>query len=106
MPQENLPAAAGDIAKEYPEIWKSYSALGKSISNAGPLDSRSSRLVKLGLAIGSGSQGAVHSHTRRALEEGLSPAEIKHAALLAITTLGFPKAIAALSWIEDITDPH
>jgi alkylhydroperoxidase/carboxymuconolactone decarboxylase family protein YurZ len=62
-------------------------------------------LVKLALAIGGGSEGAVHSHARRALAEGLTRDEIKHAALLAITTLGFPQAIAALSWIEDITDP-
>lgn len=66
---------------------------------------RARRLVKLALAIGAGSEGAVHSHARRALAEGLTRDEIKHTALLAITTLGFPQAIAALSWIEDITDP-
>jgi len=80
---EKLPAAAGDVANTYPEVWKAYSALGKSASDAGPLDGRA----------------------RRALAEGLTRDEVKHAALLAITTLGFPRAIAALSWIEDITDP-
>ena len=102
---EKLPAAAGDVANTYPEVWKAYSALGKSASDAGPLDGRARRLVKLALAIGAGSEGAVHSHARRALAEGLTRDEVKHAALLAITTLGFPRAIAALSWIEDITDP-
>ncbi len=99
-----LPSAAGNVAQSYPEIWKAYADLGKSVSSAGPLTPKMRRLVKLGLAIGVGSEGAVHSHVRRALEEGLSKDEIKHATLLAITTIGFPKAIAALSWVEDITD--
>lgn len=29
--------------------------------------------------------------------------EIKQVAMLAIPTLGFPRAIASLTWIEDIT---
>lgn len=99
----SLPAAAGDVAQDYPELWKAYAALGESTAKAGPLDARDRRLVKLGLAIASGSEGAVHSHARRALEEGFSAEELKHAALLAVTTLGFPRAVAALSWIEDVT---
>lgn len=62
------------------------------------------RLVKLSLAIGAQSEGAVHSHVRRALEEDVSPEALEHAAILAIPTVGFPKAMAALSWIEDYTD--
>ncbi len=99
-----LPAAAGDLARKHPKVWKAYAALGEAVSEAGPLDARSRRLVKLALAIGAQSEGAVHSHARQALDEGLPADEIKHAALLAITTLGFPKAVAALSWIEDVTD--
>jgi alkylhydroperoxidase/carboxymuconolactone decarboxylase family protein YurZ len=36
------------------------------------------------------------------LAEGVSKAEIRHAILLSITTIGFPNAQAALSWAEDI----
>lgn len=99
-----LPAAAGDLAQQHPKVWKAYAALGEAVSEAGPLDARSRRLVKLALAIGAQSEGAVHSHARQALDEGLTAEEIRHAALLGVTTLGFPKAIAALSWIEDVTD--
>ncbi len=101
---EKLPAAAGNIAKSHPELWEAYRSLGEASSAAGPLGARDVRLVKLGLAIATGSEGAVHSHTRRALQEGLSADEIKHTALLAIPTIGFPHSIAALSWIMDITD--
>ena len=85
----------------HPKIWEVYNALAKECSTAGPLSERERRLVKLALAAGSGSEGAVHSHTRRALDEGLLPEDLRHVALLAIPTLGFPKALAALTWIED-----
>jgi alkylhydroperoxidase/carboxymuconolactone decarboxylase family protein YurZ len=61
------------------------------------------RLVKLALAVGALSEGAVHSHARRALDDGISGDELKQVALLAIPTLGFPQAVKALTWIEDIT---
>ena len=93
------------MAKAYPEVWNAYASLGKACSEAGPLDGRSARLVKLALAIGALSEGAVHSHTRRAIAEGLSKDELKHVALLAIPTLGFPQGVKVLTWIEDVTEP-
>lgn len=102
---ENLPSGAGEVAKAYPQVWKAYAALGKACSEAGPIEGRTARLVKLALAIGALSEGAVHSHARRALAEGLGPDELKQVALLAIPTLGFPQAVKGLTWIEDITDP-
>lgn len=103
-PSEDLPAAAGEFADEYPEVWDEYAGLGAAASNAGPLKDDTKRLVKLALAIGSQSEGAVHSHVRRGLEEGIDPDALKHAAILAIPTIGFPKAMAAITWIEDITE--
>lgn len=100
----DLPAAAGDIAEANPEIWTAFAALGKVCAEAGPLDGKAARLVKLALAIGAEAEGAVHSHTRRALAEGLSAEALKHVALLGIPTLGFPHAVKALTWIGDITD--
>jgi alkylhydroperoxidase/carboxymuconolactone decarboxylase family protein YurZ len=58
--------------------------------------------LKLAFAIGASSEGAVHSHARRAVEEGISPAELKHVAILAIPTIGFPQAVKGLTWIEDV----
>lgn len=97
-----LPKAAGKLAEKHPKIWEFYNALANECSTTGPLSERERRLVKLALAAGNGSEGAVHSHTRRALTEGLSPEDLRHVALLAIPTLGFPKAVAALTWIEDL----
>jgi alkylhydroperoxidase/carboxymuconolactone decarboxylase family protein YurZ len=101
---ENLPSGAGEVATAYPAVWEAYAALGKACAEAGPIDGRTARLVKLALAIGALSEGAVHSHTRRAIEEGLKPDELKQVALLAIPTLGFPQGVKVLTWIEDVTD--
>ena len=100
---QELPSAAGGIARRHPEIWEAYSALGKASAEAGPLDGATLRLVKLALAIGASLEGAVHSHARRALAEGLSADQLAHVALLAIPTLGFPQGVRALTWIEDVT---
>ncbi len=102
---DDLPSGAGDLARAYPAVWQAFAALGQATAEAGPLDARTRRLVKLALAIGAASEGAVHSHTRRAIDEGLSKQELKQVALLAIATLGLPQAVKGLTWIEDITDP-
>ncbi|MBX0322335.1 carboxymuconolactone decarboxylase family protein [Halomicroarcula sp. F13] len=101
---EDLPATPGQFAKENPAVWEAYSDLGEACSAAGPLDDETKRLVKLALAVGAQSEGAVHSHVRRGLDEGLTPEELQHVAALSIPTIGFPKAMAARSWIADLTE--
>lgn len=99
---DSMPGAAGALADAHPDIWKAYSALGRATAEAGPLTERERRLVKLALAIGAGSEGAVHSHTRRARSEGIEAAAVAQVALLAIGPLGLPRAVAAKTWIEDM----
>lgn len=76
-------------------------ALGEATRRAGPLDKRTCALVKLAIAVGALREGAVHSHTRRALQAGCTPDELRHVGLLAITTIGFPSTMASMSWVED-----
>ena len=99
-----LPSTPAWVVDNHPELWAAYSSLGEATATAGPLDARTRRLIKLALAIGVRSEGAVHSHTRRAIDEGVTVEELRHIALLAIPTMGFPQAMAALSWIADVTD--
>jgi 4-carboxymuconolactone decarboxylase len=102
-PDVDLPPMPELIAKEHPEVWAALQELGAALSQAGPLDGRTKRLVRLAFAIGANSHGAVHSHARRGLAEGLSTAELEHVALLAATTLGWPHAVKGLTWIRDVT---
>jgi alkylhydroperoxidase/carboxymuconolactone decarboxylase family protein YurZ len=97
-----LPGRFVKFQKDYPEVYQAYDALGAATAAAGPLDGKTRALVKLGIAVGGQMEGAVHSHTRRAVEAGCSAEEIRHVVLLATTTLGFPTMMKALSWVEDI----
>jgi alkylhydroperoxidase/carboxymuconolactone decarboxylase family protein YurZ len=90
-----------EFAAEYPQVWEAYNRLGKASAGAGPLDEKTQRLLKLGIAIGSQRQGAVNSHTRRALAAGCTPEELIHAGILAIATIGWPAAFAAICWIKE-----
>jgi alkylhydroperoxidase/carboxymuconolactone decarboxylase family protein YurZ len=98
-----IPKRYTDFTSQNPEIARAHAALGNAVHAAGPLDERERALVKLGIAIGARGEGAVHAQTRKALEAGLSPDELRHVALLALPTLGFPSAMAALSWVEDVS---
>lgn len=102
-PTDELPSTAGDFAAEHPDVWESYADLGEACADAGPIDDETNRLVKLGLAVAAQSEGAVHSHVRRGLEEGLEPDALEQVAILSIPTVGFPQAMAAMSWITDLT---
>ena len=102
-PAEELPSIAGDFAEEFPDVWEPYADLGEACADAGPIDDETKRLVKLGLAVAAQSEGGVHSHVRRGLDEGLEPEALEQVAVLSIPTVGFPQAMAALSWITDIT---
>ncbi len=98
----DLPVPYRKIRNEYPQVAEAYDALGDAIHRAGPLDDKTRQLVKLALAIGARLEGAVHAHTRRSVEMGISPEEIKQVALLAMTTLGFPSTVTAYTWVVDV----
>ncbi|HDZ76745.1 MAG TPA: carboxymuconolactone decarboxylase family protein [Candidatus Omnitrophica bacterium] len=99
---KELPEFLQKVIKKYPQVWESYTKLGESVRGVGAIDERAQRLVKLGIAIGAGLEGGVHSHVRKCKKAGIGDEEIYHAAILAITTIGWPRAMASLSWVDDI----
>lgn len=101
---EYLPDIYQSFRKQQPVVASTLDRLAAAVDGAGPLDDRSQRLIKLGIAIGRGGEGAVRSSTRKALALGVSAEELRHAALLAITTAGFPMAIMASQWIDAVLD--
>ncbi len=99
-----LPEKYKNFATDYPEIFKAYKEMGTLARESGPLDEKTQNLVKLGIAVGTNSRGAVMSHTRKALDTGASKEEINHAVLLALTTTGFPNMIAAMHWVSEVLE--
>ena len=98
----NKPGFYLSLAKKHPQYIAAVEALGHAVRESGPLDSRMLHLVQLAAAAAIRSEGAVHSHARRALAEGVTPDEIRHALISLTSTIGFPNVTASLSWCEDV----
>ena len=97
-----LPKRFTSFMETYPEIGAAYGDMSKAVASSGPLDEKTCILVKLGISIGAGMEGATHSQARKALEVGASHDELRHAALQALTTIGFPSMMRGLSWVEEV----
>jgi alkylhydroperoxidase/carboxymuconolactone decarboxylase family protein YurZ len=97
-----LPNIYKEFQQQFPEIAKSYDELALKCHGWGPLNEKTRRLIKLGIAVGLNSEGGVRSHARRALAEGVTADEVRHAVLLAFTTAGFPTMIAAMKWVDKV----
>jgi 4-carboxymuconolactone decarboxylase len=97
-----LPDVYVRLRSRFPSVAQALDELGQAASDAGPLDERTQRLVKLGIAVGAQAEGAVRSHARRALEAGASTEEVLQVVALGISTRGFPAAVAAFGWIEEV----
>lgn len=102
MSKEKLPKMYTDIRKRYPKLLGAVENLGKAARAAGPLNKKTSHLVQLAAAATIHSEGAVHSHVRRALEAGAKKEEVYHTLILLASTIGFPAVSAAISWADDI----
>ena len=101
-----LPEIYKTFSKKFPEVIKGYEQLGKICRSAGPLEKKHQDLIKLGIAVGANSRGAIMSHTRKALAEGATPEEITHVVLLSLTTTGFPNMMATMGWVGDVLEKH
>lgn len=104
MAAEYLPSVYRGFVDNYPEIHAAQGHLAQTVREATPFDERLTRLLKLALALGAQSDGAVRSNVRKGLDQGITEAELQAVALLAITTCGFPTAVAGLRWIADVVD--
>ncbi|MGE5680056.1 MAG: carboxymuconolactone decarboxylase family protein [Bacillota bacterium] len=99
-----IPKRFRRFMEEYPQVADAYEKLGDAVHQAGPLDEKTRALIKLAVSTGARMEGAVHSHTKKALKAGATKEEIRHVAMLSLPTIGLPNAMAALSWIDDILD--
>ena len=92
------------LIANFGDVMNCHQEMGKAVRAAGPLDDKCAQLVQLAAAAASRSEGAVHSHVKRALESGAKPEEIYHTLILLISTIGFPNVAAALSWAREIAE--
>ncbi len=102
MATRKLPKMYTSIRKRYDGLAKAVENLGKAARTSGPINEKTSHLVQLAAAAAIRSEGAVHSHVRRALQAGAKKDEIYHTLILLTSTIGFPAVSAAISWADDV----
>lgn len=96
-----LPHHYQSIKQRYPEFSDALEGLGCAVRKTGPIDVKTGHLIQLAASAAIRSEGAVHSHARRALDAGATAEEIQHAILMLTSTIGFPTVAAALSWVDN-----
>ena len=105
MAEQKVPSKHYQKLKaKFPEVLSAVENLGTTVRDAGPIDKKTSELIQLAVAAAAQSTGSVHSHTRRAIQAGATEDEIYHTLLLLVSTIGFPKVAAALSWVDIILE--
>ncbi len=100
-----IPAKQYHKMKErHPRLLDAVEALGAAVAKEGPLSEKARHLVQLAAAAAIRSEGAVHSHVRRAVNAGASAEEVRHAIVLLTSTIGFPTVVAAMTWADDVLE--
>lgn len=97
------PRAYRDFVQRYPQLGAAWDLINEAGAD-GPLDERTCRLIKLGIAIGALREGAVHSSVRKAIGMGITAAELEQVVALAAGTLGLPSTVAAHTWVREVID--
>lgn len=94
------PRAYDEFSETFPQLRKAWDLLGDA-AGAGPLDDRTARLVKLGVAIGAMREGAVHSSARKAIALGITKEELDQVVAIASSIIGMPSSVAVWTWLRD-----
>jgi alkylhydroperoxidase/carboxymuconolactone decarboxylase family protein YurZ len=94
------PETYQQFIQRYPKLARAWEAAAEA-GREGPLDEKTVRLVKLGIALGAMREVAVHANVRKALALGITLAEIEQLIALTAGTLGLPATVAVYSWVQD-----
>ena len=90
--------------EEYLEIYEKHAALGAAVhAEGGPLEEKTRWLIKVAISGASGHERALQTHIAKAREAGVSEAELVHALMLMIPSLGFPAFMEAYSTMKGIS---
>lgn len=104
MADAQKPEHYQSIEDRFPDVLKSLEELGRAARDNSPFDEKTTHLLQLSAAAAIQSEGAVHSHTRRALAAGAHHDELYGTAILLVSTIGFPRVAATISWIDDVVE--
>jgi 4-carboxymuconolactone decarboxylase len=99
--KETLPEHFQNFVQDYPRVWEAHQKLSEACAESGPLDRKTRELIKVGISGAANQVTALQRHAVMAVQAGASAEEVYQAILLLITTIGFPRASAALQWAKN-----
>lgn len=97
------PSTHKQFVRRFPKLGEAWN-LAQDAAASGPIPEKTQRLVKLGIALGTMREGAVHSAVRRARDSGVTAEEIEQVVALAASNVGLPSAVAVWTWVRDELD--
>jgi len=100
--KETLPEHFQNFVKEYPDVWEAHQKLSEACAESGPLDRKMRELIKVGISGAANQITALQRHAVMAVQAGAAEEEVYQTILLLITTVGFPRASAALQWAKNV----
>ena len=98
--KDKLPEHFTKFVDKYPKVWQAHQDLTGACAESGPLDRKTRELIKIAISGAASQETAVERHVVMAVQAGATEEEVYQAILLLITTVGFPRASAALKWAE------
>jgi hypothetical protein len=99
-----LPQVFERFGADYPAVMEAFRGLAERLHEAGPSRRGSADWQSSESPSGRESEGGVRSHARKALAEGIEGEAVQQVALLAISAAGYPAAMAAYGWINEVLD--
>jgi 4-carboxymuconolactone decarboxylase len=99
--EDERPKAFVQFINRFPKLGKAWDMMREAEAEAGPLDEKTRRLVKLAIAAVNAAEGATHSAARKARRAGASLEEMEQVAALAASTVGLPNAVKIYRWIRE-----
>ena len=84
-----------DFQTQFPGIWAAYTQLTTACDQGGPLDRKTTELIRIGISVAMEHEGGLIAHISQARKAGASDKEINHAVVLATGLAGFPATLKA-----------
>lgn len=100
--KESLPEHFHNFVKDYPQVWEAHQKLSEACGEAGPLDRKTRELIKVAISGTANQITALQRHAVMAVQAGATDKEIYQTILLLITTIGWPRAAAAMQWAKNV----
>ncbi|HEX9779622.1 MAG TPA: carboxymuconolactone decarboxylase family protein [bacterium] len=93
--KNKMPKTLKAFAATYPDPWRAYQNLRDTCDQCGPLPVKMRELIKIGVEVARNRHGGLAAHIARARKVGASPAEIRHAIIIATPLIGLPDVLDA-----------